>query len=82
METAAENDELLLDKYFEDGKLTKDETVHGIRKGIATGNVIPVFVSFALEIVKTGQIEYIDFYALPRQVCNRSVNGTLWRKAK
>ena len=26
METAAENDEILLDKYFEEGKLSKDDT--------------------------------------------------------
>ena len=58
METAAENDELLLDKYFEDGKLTKDETVHGIRKGIATGNVIPVMAGSALQ--NRGVINLLD----------------------
>lgn len=47
-ETAAENDEILLDKYFEEGVLTKEEIVHGIRKGIATGSVIPVMAGSAL----------------------------------
>lgn len=47
METAAENDDALLDKYFEDGKLGKADTVHGVRKGIATGNVIPVMAGSA-----------------------------------
>lgn len=41
METAAENDEILLDKYFEEGHLSREECIHGIRKGIATGNTIP-----------------------------------------
>lgn len=58
METAAENDELLLDKYFEDGKLSKDDTVHGIRRGIATGNVIPVMAGSALQ--NRGVINLLD----------------------
>lgn len=48
VETAAENDDLLLDKYFEQGGLTKADAVHGIRKGIATGNVIPIMAGSAL----------------------------------
>ena len=36
METAAENDEFLLDKYFETGDLTREETIRGIRIGIAS----------------------------------------------
>ena len=58
METAAENDELLLDKYFNDGKLSKEDTVHGIRKGIATGNVIPVMAGSALQ--NRGVINLLD----------------------
>ncbi len=58
METAAENDEILLDKYFETGKLTKDEAVHGVRKGIATGNVIPVMAGSALQ--NRGVINLLD----------------------
>lgn len=58
METAAENDEFLLDKYFNDGKLSKEDTVHGIRKGIATGNVIPVMAGSALQ--NRGVINLLD----------------------
>lgn len=58
METAAENDEILLDKYFADGTLTKEETVHGVRKGIATGNVIPVMAGSALQ--NRGVINLLD----------------------
>lgn len=49
METAAENDEILLDKYFAEGHLTREETIHGIRKGIATINTIPVMAGSALQ---------------------------------
>jgi len=48
METAAENDEFLLDKYFESGELTREETIHGIRLGIASVNTIPVMAGSAL----------------------------------
>lgn len=58
MESAAENDEILLDKYFQDGKLSKDDTVHGIRKGILTGGVIPVMAGSALQ--NRGVINLLD----------------------
>lgn len=48
METAAENDEMLLDKYFETGDLTREETIRGIRIGIASVNTIPVMAGSAL----------------------------------
>ena len=49
METAAENDEVLLDKYFEAGKLSKEDTIRGIRMGIASVNTIPVMAGSALQ---------------------------------
>ena len=58
METAAENDDGLLDKYFENGKLSKEDTVFGIRKGIATGSVIPVMAGSALQ--NRGVINLLD----------------------
>ena len=48
-ETAAENDEQLLDKYFGEGALTKDEVILGIRKGIYNVNTIPVMAGSALQ---------------------------------
>ena len=48
METAAENDEFLLDKYFEAGELSREETIRGIRMGIASVNTIPVMAGSAL----------------------------------
>ena len=48
-ETAAENDDALLDKYFEEGKLSKEEIIHGIRKGIYNVNTIPVMAGSALQ---------------------------------
>ena len=49
METAAENDEALLDKWFETGDLTREETIRGIRLGIASVNTIPIMAGSALQ---------------------------------
>ena len=44
VEAAAENDESLMDKYFEDGHLTEDEMRLGIRKGLIDRSILPVIV--------------------------------------
>ena len=49
METAAENDDVLLEKYFEDGFLSREDTIHGIRKGIFSIGVVPVMAGSALQ---------------------------------
>ncbi len=48
MEAAAENDEVLLEKYFEEGTLSREDTIQGIRKGIYNMSVIPVMAGSAL----------------------------------
>lgn len=48
-ETAAENDDVLLEKYFETGALDREEIIHGIRKGIANINTVPVMAGSALQ---------------------------------
>ena len=58
VETAAENDEVLLDKYFEQGGLTRIDAIRGIRKGIATCNVIPIMAGSALN--NRGVINLLD----------------------
>lgn len=57
-EAAAENDDVLLDKYFEDGALSREDTIHGIRKGIFAINVIPVMAGSALQ--NKGVINLMD----------------------
>jgi elongation factor G len=49
VEAAAENDETLMDKYFEEGKLTEDEMRNGIRKGLIDRSIYPVFIVSALK---------------------------------
>ena len=75
METAAENDEILLDKYFETGDLTREETIQGIRIGIASVNTIPVMAGSAL--TNRGVInllnEIVTYMPLARERLNTMV---------
>ena len=48
VEAAAENDETLMEKFFEQGSLTEDEMREGIRKGLITRSIYPVFCVSAL----------------------------------
>jgi len=49
VEAAAENDETLMDKYFEQGHLSEDEMREGIRKGMIDRSIFPVFIVSALK---------------------------------
>ena len=41
VEAAAEGEDSLLEKYFENGDLTSEEIVQGLRKAITESNIIP-----------------------------------------
>lgn len=43
IEAAAENDETLMEKYFDQGTLSEDEMREGIRKGLISRDMYPVF---------------------------------------
>ena len=43
VEAAAENDETLMEKFFESEELSEDECREGIRKGLASRGMFPVF---------------------------------------
>lgn len=43
VEAAAENDDSLMEKFFEEESLTEDEMREGIRKGLVTRSIFPVF---------------------------------------
>ena len=47
-EMVAENDEQLMEQYFEKGKLTSEELREGLKKAILSHNLFPVFVASAL----------------------------------
>ena len=43
LEAAAENDETLMEKYFDQGSLTEEEMIDGIQKGMISRSLFPVF---------------------------------------
>jgi elongation factor G len=47
VESAAENDEALMELYFDKGTLTEDEMREGIKKGMIAGDLFPVFCTSA-----------------------------------
>lgn len=49
VEAAAENDEGLMEKFFEEGHLSEDELREGIRKGLVDRSIYPVVVLSALK---------------------------------
>ena len=49
VEAAAENDETLMEKFFEQGHLSEDEMREGIRKGLIDRSIYPVFCVSALK---------------------------------
>ena len=49
VEAAAENDESLMEKFFESESLTEDEMREGIRKGLVTRSIFPVFCVCAVK---------------------------------
>lgn len=60
VEAAAENDETLMDKYFEQGHLTEDEMREGIRKGMIDRSIFPVFiVSAAKDMAVRRMMEFL-----------------------
>lgn len=48
VEAAAENDESLMEKFFDQGTLTEDEMREGIRKGLIDRSIFPVFCVSAI----------------------------------
>ncbi|KEI12326.1 elongation factor G [Clostridium novyi B str. ATCC 27606] len=49
MESVAESDEVLLEKYFNEGLLTDEELYNGIIKGVREGYITPVLCGSALK---------------------------------
>jgi elongation factor G len=66
-EMVAENDEALMEKYFEAGELSSEDLIAGLRKSILNRELYPVFVSSALMNVGAQPIldGVINFFPSP-----------------
>jgi elongation factor G len=61
IESIAESDDELLEKYFEAGELTPEELAKGMRTGVLNGTLIPVFCGSGLKNI--GAQPLADFLA-------------------
>lgn len=80
VEAAAENDETLMEKFFEQGSLTEDEMREGIRKGLITRSIYPVFCVSALRDMGVRQYD-----GIPRQrspLCLRNAQTRKYSRRK
>ena len=79
VEKAAENDETLMEKYFEKGTLDEDEMREGLKVGMIHHSIFPVFCMSAKKNMGTGRMMgFIDNVApSPREAKpERTADGT------
>ncbi len=76
IEAAAETSEALLDKFFEEGTLTNDEIVAGLRSGLAAGETIPIMGGSALQNMGVLNVMYEIVDLLPSPLERRPVLAT------
>jgi elongation factor G len=68
IEAIAENDEMLMDLYFEKGTLGEFEMVDGLRSAMVNGQIFPVFCTSAERNMGTGRIMGFIDAVLPAPV--------------
>ncbi len=56
VEAAAENDETLMEKFFEEGSLSESELADGLRIALANQEIYPVFIASAHRNMGSGRI--------------------------
>ncbi len=56
VEAAAENDEELMEKYFEKGTLSEDELAFGLRMALANQTIFPVFCASSIHNMGSGRV--------------------------
>lgn len=60
IESAAEHEETLMERFFENGSLSEEEIVEGMRKGILLGDMYPLFcVSAAKDMCVRRTMEFL-----------------------
>ncbi|MGL1931620.1 MAG: elongation factor G [Desulfotalea sp.] len=75
MEVVAESDDDLIEKFLEEGELTKEDLIAGLKAGIAEAKVFPVFVCAATKNQGTSAILDIVSEYLPSPLAAESLIG-------
>ena len=76
IERAAESDESLMEKYFEQGELSPDEIARGIASSVAEGNLHPVFVGSAMKNIGIDVLENAIVNLIPSPAAVGTVKGS------
>ncbi len=76
MEAAAGAEDELMEKYFEDGELSQEDMMHGLRKGIVDGTVVPVVCCSSLTRIGVAKLldNIIDLMPSPAGTVLEGVN--------
>lgn len=68
IETIAEADDELLEKYFEEGELSDEDIANGLRKGISSGTISPILAGAGTQAKGSEQLlDFITTYCLSPQ---------------
>ncbi len=77
IEAVAEADDELIESYLEKGELTDDEFNQGLKKGIESGQLVPVLLGAALHNIGTDRLlkAVVDYVPSPDQVAAQSAHS-------
>ncbi len=75
MEDVAECDEQLMDKYLDEGELSSDDLRKGLRKGIASGSLIPLLCGSAVKHIGISSLLNVAVNYLPSPVDRGPISG-------
>jgi elongation factor G len=56
MEAVAESDDALIEKYLEEGELSEEEVVHGVKSGFASATIAPVLCAAAAKPIGVDRV--------------------------
>ena len=75
-EAAAESDDALMEKYFEEGELSHDEILVGFRKGMQEGRIVPVVAVSAISGVGVAKLLDMmkDYLSSPENAQAEGIN--------
>jgi len=77
LESAAENDEAIMEAYFENESLTDEQLQVGLRKGISSGSLIPILCGSAEVNAGTdGLLDFVGSFG-PTPLDKEKVTGTV-----
>ncbi|MGD8718641.1 MAG: elongation factor G [Candidatus Zixiibacteriota bacterium] len=73
VEAAAEQEDELMEKYFDTGELSAEEVARGLKRGIANGKIVPVFCADAYDGVGGQAVldAILEYFPSPADVPER-----------